>query len=96
VEEHPRTLDGAVVLSSASLVGLKPSERSVVLMDGVPIPTPSSLAVCQYSGESDFYLFHCATDGSVLGAGHFQSLDVALASAEDAYPGVSERWVNRG
>ena len=90
------TLDGARVLRFAALNGIQPSGKAVVLMNGAPIAPPSALAVCQYEGESDVYVFHCAADWSVLGAAHFESLQSALTSAEHGFPGVSAKWVDRG
>jgi hypothetical protein len=62
--------------------------RAVCARGLTPIALPSALAVCQYEGESNVYLFHCAEDWSVLGAAHFESLQSALASAEHGFPGV--------
>jgi hypothetical protein len=94
--DFPSMLDGANIVRVASLRGLEPSGRSAVLIDDKPIPAPDALAVCQYVGESDFYLFYCDRAWSVLGAGHFASLTAAISSAERAYPGLSARWDSHG
>jgi hypothetical protein len=91
----PNVLDGAQVRCYATLVGIEPSGRLLVLVDGVPIAKPGAVAVCQYEGEDDFYLLHCGADWSVLGAGHYATLEIARATAEYAYPGVAARWVKR-
>jgi hypothetical protein len=90
------TLDGARVLRFAALNSIQPSGKAVVLMNGAPIAQPSALALCQYEGECDVYVFHCAEDWSVLGAARFESLQSALMSAEHGFPGVSAKWVDRG
>lgn len=56
----------------------------------------AGLAICQYEGESAFYLFGCDEDwGTVTDTWH-QTLEEAKAQAEFEYEGVSATWRRPG
>jgi len=93
VQQLPNEICGAKVKRFAVLGAVRPSERLLVQFEGAPIERPVAIAICQYEGEDDFYLLHCAADGSVLGAGHYGLLQAALDTAELGYPGISAHWV---
>ena len=93
--EPPVELDGARVERFASLVGLRPSGKVTVLMDGREIEPPSAVAICRYPGESSVYLFHCSAQWVVLAAAHDGSLETAQASAELGHDSLADRWVDR-
>jgi len=89
----PAELDGAKVMQAAPLQGVPASLGAAVLMNGGAIDHPAFLAMCQYRGETDYYLFYCSGEWSVLGAGRFETLEAALSSAQSHYPGVDHKWV---
>jgi len=88
-------IDGARVEQFVWLAGLVPSGKVTLLTEGREIERPSGVAICRYVGEDSVYLFYCTDTWKVLAAGHHSSLQAAEASAECAYPGLSERWVHR-
>ena len=54
----------------------------------------SGLAVCQYDGESAFYLFGCGPEWQTITDTWHQSLDEAKAQAECEYQGISQTWID--
>jgi hypothetical protein len=51
------------------------------------------LAVCQYAGESCYYLFYCNEDWACLTDTWHQTQEDAVQQAEFEYEGVSKNWV---
>lgn len=92
----PAELDGAHVKRFASLEGVAHQSKVSSSIDGVPTPQPAGIVIAVYQGESEAYVFHCASDWSVLAAGHHPSLEAAIRAAERGFPGVAERWVVAG
>jgi hypothetical protein len=51
------------------------------------------LAICQYDGESAYYLFGCDTEWNAVTDTWHETLGDALHQAELEYEGVSGTWV---
>ena len=52
----------------------------------------AALAICQYEGDSQYYLFYCDDEWNVRTDTCHQSLDDAKDQAEFEYEGVSALW----
>ncbi len=52
----------------------------------------SGLAICQPNGSSEFYLFGCDADWSVVTDTLHESLDEAKRQAEFEYDGIGKTW----
>ena len=68
MERPPPELDGARVLRWAI------SERGAFQYNGDT--AVAAMAICQYAGETEFYLFDCAADWTVVGDMTYESIDV--------------------
>jgi hypothetical protein len=52
------------------------------------------LAICQYAGESSFYLFYCDEDWTVCTDTFHMTLEDAKHQAEYEYDGISRYWTD--
>lgn len=52
----------------------------------------AGLAICQYEGESAYYLFGCDAEWNMVTDTWHETLEGALKQAEFEYEGVSETW----
>ena len=62
------------------------------IVAGVLMGAASGLAICQYEGESSFYLFGCDDDWNTVTDTWHETLEDAKAQAEFEYEGVNETW----
>jgi len=53
----------------------------------------AGLAICQYAGESAFYLFGCDGNWNEITDTWHASLDEAKEQAELEYSGISQTWI---
>ena len=56
----------------------------------------AGLAICQYDGDSAFYLFGCDAEWQSITDTWHQTLDDAKHQAEFEYEGVSKTWIDVG
>jgi hypothetical protein len=63
------------------------------IVGGELVGPASGLAVCQYPGDTAFYLFGCDETWSNITDTWHESLDDAQHQAEFEYVGVSSTWV---
>jgi hypothetical protein len=52
----------------------------------------AGLAICQYKGETAYYLFGCDQDWNTVTDTWHQSLEEAIKQAEFEYTGTSRTW----
>jgi hypothetical protein len=83
----PAELDGAKVLywADVSTVALSGAVRHY--RDGVFQERFSRIAIAQYAGHTDAYLFHCGPEWAVENDNYYDSVDEAIADAERQYAG---------
>ena len=53
----------------------------------------AALAICQYEGETAFYLFGCDAEWREITDGWHQTLEEAKRQAEFEYSGVTKTWI---
>jgi len=51
------------------------------------------LAICQYEGETAYYLFGCDADWNTVTDTWHETLEGALQQAEFEYEGISRTWI---
>jgi hypothetical protein len=93
----PPVLDMARVIAYAILdQSVKWTGRQKLLVDGKEMGPAPRLALCQnLSGDlHDILLFHCDEEWNVLACSGGKTIEDAKASAERAYKGISEKWVD--
>ena len=62
------------------------------IVAGVLQSPAAGLAICQYEGETAYYLFGCDSDWNSVTDTWHQSLEEALDQAEFEYEGISRTW----
>jgi hypothetical protein len=61
---------------------------------GVLLGPANGLAICQYDGESAFYLFGCDADWNSLSDTWHETLEDAKEQAEFEYEETSQTWLS--
>lgn len=90
----PQELDGARVIGWATVsTGGRHTGQTVHTVNGRRLESACYLAIAQYAGSPQFYLFSCAADWTVLTDTCHDSLNEAHRQAEYEYAGVSGHWV---
>ena len=84
----PAELDGASVVCWADVSGLSPTGVVKHFADDVPQRDISQIAVAQYSGDADAYLFHCNREWRVVNDDLYESAAEAIAGALLQYAGL--------
>lgn len=91
----PRELDGARLLYFAEVTeAVRPTGKTTHRVDEQVRGPASGLAICQYAGDSQFYLFYCDADWTVITDTCHMSLDDTRHHAEFEYEGISRYWTN--
>jgi hypothetical protein len=62
------------------------------IVAGVLQGAAAGLAICQYAGESNFFLFGCDPEWDPLTDTWHETMEGALRQAEFEYEGVSKTW----
>jgi hypothetical protein len=89
----PRTIDGArLVRWSAIDDRHRPTGSSRQIVAGIVQGAAAGLAICQYEGETAYYLFGCDSEWNPVTDTWHETLDDALKQAEFEYEGVSSTW----
>ncbi len=68
--------------------------NTVHLVAGSAIGEAKGLAICQYDGESAFYLFRCDEEWTSLSDTWHETLAAAKEQAEFEYAGTSRTWTS--
>jgi hypothetical protein len=95
MEFPPKELDGAEVVYYVILSN-KHRWTGVYkhFADGQLIGSVPALAICQYAGKKEAYLFHCDHDWEVTTDDLFASVDEAMEQAAAQYDGLgNEDWI---
>jgi hypothetical protein len=84
MQRPPPELDNAKVLRWAI------SERGT--FHHIGDAAVAAVAICQYTGSSEFYLFKCTSDWNVIGDWDCQSIDECMAIAAQHSNGERLVW----
>jgi len=94
MSECPRTIGGAKVIAYTYIDGRhRHTGKTKQIVDGVLLSPESALVICQYEGETSFYLFGCDAQWNSLSDTWHETLEAAKAQAEFEYEGVATTWV---
>lgn len=94
--EPPETLDGARVLAFAVLdASVAPTGRTTHRIGRDVLGPAAGLALAQYDGDDQVYLFYCDPTWEVVTDTSHPSLELAREQAEFEYRGVSVHWQTR-
>jgi hypothetical protein len=89
----PKQLHGAnVLLWTTDLKAARPTARTTHRVGGSVLGPAAALAICQYGGDSQYYLFYCDDDWTVRTDTCHASLAEAKQQAEFEYEGVTALW----
>jgi hypothetical protein len=89
MNKPPQFLDGAKVLRYCILdEGVSPTGSHTIHI-GDELFTPSAAAVCQYAGNSKFYVFYCDGEWDVVTDMDYDSLNEAVSWIEHGYRGAA-------
>jgi hypothetical protein len=89
----PKQLGGANVICYAVITSeIKPTGGCRQIVAGVLQGPASALAICQYDGENNFYLFGCDENWQDVTDTWHETLEDAKHQAEFEYTGVSNAW----
>jgi hypothetical protein len=93
--QPPALLDGAPVIYVADVSRLKPTGHVVHYVDGVLVEHFYRLAIAQYEGKQDAYVFLCDKEWNVVTDLNFASTDECLEFIRTEYPGAELELLNR-
>lgn len=93
MQPAPNTIDAAQVLYSSPLDARhRPTGACRHTVAGHVPPPFAALAICQYPGDTGYYLFYCDEHWTpVTDTWHATPAD-AMHQAESEYEGVSSTW----
>jgi hypothetical protein len=91
----PPQLDGASVLCWASTAGARHTARTTHRAGGLLLAAAPYLAICQYPGQTEYYLFYCDAQWNVQTDTAHATVEAAKDQAEFEYEGVSAFWSPR-
>lgn len=91
---HPPELVGGARLVRWSAIDdrHRPTGNCRQIIAGVVQGPAAALAICQYDGETAYYLFGCDSEWNTLTDTWHETLNDALEQAEFEYEGVSRTW----
>jgi len=93
MDHPPHELDGARVICFAVISdAVTPTGNATHRKAGEVLGPAAALAICQYSGDSQFYLFYCEEGWTVLTDTCHMTLDEAKGQAQFEYDGISQHW----
>jgi ClpX C4-type zinc finger len=94
MEAPPPALDCAYAIEYAAVDETVAFEqRQTLNVGGEWLGAVPQLAICQNLDESQFMVFHCDRDWSVLGvAAGYKSVAEAKTKTEKSYHGISAKW----
>ncbi|MBM4018279.1 MAG: hypothetical protein FJ288_08130 [Planctomycetes bacterium] len=93
MKQPPELVGGAKVVRWSAIDGRhRPTGNCRHIVAGVLQGPAAGLAICQYEGETAYYLFGCDPEWNTVTDTWHESLEDALEQAEFEYEGVSETW----
>jgi hypothetical protein len=95
VKSIPDKIDGAKVIYFSNIDSRhKTTGSNSQYMGNSPMGLVGGLAICQYEGKTDFYLFYCDSDWNAMNNILCSTLDKAKERAEHEYSGIGITWEN--
>jgi predicted acylesterase/phospholipase RssA len=94
MKSAPHTIGGALVICYSPIDArhrFTGNTRQIV--GGTLMGAMAGLAICQYPGEMEYYLFGCDGEWQAITDSWHQTLDEARRQAEFEYEGVTKTWV---
>jgi hypothetical protein len=89
----PHDISGARAICFAEVTcAVSPTGATTHRVAGQVLPAVRRLAICQYAGDSGFYLFYCDEQWEPLTDTFHVSLSEAKRQAEFEYAGISSHW----
>ncbi len=89
----PDKIDGAKVVCYSRIDSRhKHTGSSSQYMGSSPMGLVNGLAICQYEGKSDCYLFYCDSDWNAVNGILHPNLEKAKERAEQEYSGIGITW----
>jgi hypothetical protein len=92
MEQPPTMIDGARVLWWADTAGIHKTDACTFREGNRVQALFAGLAIAQYDGASDCYLFLCDQKWETQNDNDHRTIDEAREFAESLYPGISNRW----
>jgi hypothetical protein len=93
VKSIPDKIDGAKVVCYSGIdFRHKNTGSSSQYMGNSPMGLVGGLAICQYEGKTDFYLFYCDSDWNAMNSIIHTTLEKAKEKAEHEYSGIGITW----
>ena len=84
--------DANVLLWTSDLRDTRSTGRTTHRVDGEVLSPAAALAICQYDGDLQYYLFYCDDKWNVRTDTCHSSISEAKSQAEFEYEGVSALW----
>ena len=89
----PKLIDRARVARWSVIDGRhRPTGNCLQIVDGVSGGSAAGLAICQYEGETSYYLFGCDAAWNKVTDTWHGTLEEALEQAEFEYQGITATW----
>jgi hypothetical protein len=89
----PSTIGGATVVCYTPIDSRhRHTGNTKQIVGGVVLGPASGLAICQFSGDSAFYLFGCDREWNSLSDTWHETLEDAKEQAEFEYEGTNSTW----
>ncbi len=89
----PPTVSGAIVVCYTSIDSRhRHTGNTKQIVGGVVLGPASGLAICQYEGDTAYYLFGCDAEWNSLTDTWHETLEDAKEQAEFEYEGTSNTW----
>jgi hypothetical protein len=93
MKHPPELLGGARVVRWSAIDGRhRPIGGCRQIVAGALQGPAAALAICQYKGETAYYLFGCDPEWNTVTDTWHENLEDALGHAEFEYEGVSQTW----
>ena len=93
MNQAPIEIDGARLICFAEITDAIGPTAKTTHSRGAEILGPArGLAICQFAGDSQFHLFYCDEDWTVLTDTCHMTLDEAKDQAQFEYDGISKCW----
>lgn len=93
MKQPPELVGGACLVRWTAIDDRhRPTGNCRQIVDGILQAPAAGLAICQYEGETAYYLFGCDAKWNTVTDTWHETLEDALKQAEFEYEGVSGTW----
>lgn len=93
MKHPPKIIDGACLVRWSAIDDRhRPTGNCRQIVAGILQGSAAGLAICQYEGETAYYLFGCDSEWNPVNDTWHETLEGALKQAEFEYEGVSTTW----